>query len=178
MRELLKAGLYRHFKGAYYYVTGVSKNAIDDSIMVNYFNVQHPELGSCVRPLNDFTRMIEEDGRIIKERPDNVTGQSSRFEKVEDLNFQIGSVSTEQLVEELSKREDSPLQKLDIKGLNDRVYCTDYCVGNKHLETQDFPRGVTLITSFATEEEAKKYYETHKHLKTTGVFKRTFIELK
>ena len=64
-------GLYRHFKGQYYYVTGLSKSATDENtIMVNYFNVCHPEYGSCTRPLDDFVATYEEDGRDIKDRKD------------------------------------------------------------------------------------------------------------
>ena len=170
-------GLYRHFKGAYYYVTSFSKNAHTDEIMVNYFNVCHPEYGNCVRTLTDFIRTKEEDGRIIKDRPDNITGQSVRFERVEDLNFQLGSVSTEQLIEELRKREDSPLQDLDIEGLNSYVFCTDYIIGDKYDDTKEYPKGVSTIASFTTEEEAKNYFETHRRLTNIGVFKRVFIEI-
>lgn len=178
----VSVGLYRHFKGAYYYVTGLSKNAIDDTIMVNYFNVCHPEYGSFVRPLEDFItdHYTKNNGVVtvfIKDRKDNVTGQHHRMERVKDLNFQLGSVSTEALIYELGHRKDSPLQKLDIEGLNASVFSTDYVVGEKNYETEDFSKGVSTIASFDTEEEAKKYYETHKHRKSTGVFKRTFIEV-
>lgn len=171
-------GLYKHFKGDYYYVTGLSKSATDEkTIMVNYFNVCHPEYGSYVRPLDDFITTNEEDGRSIYERQDNVTGQIHRFERIKDLNYQIGSAATQQLINELSKREDSPLQDLDIDKLNGRVFSTDYVVGNKHYATEDYPCGVCTIAVFNTEEEAKRYYETHSHIKATGVFKRTFIEV-
>lgn len=171
-------GLYRHFKGAYYYVTGFSKNAHDDSVMVNYFNVCHPEYISCTRTLTDFIRTVEEDGRIIKDRPDNVTGQSARFEKVHDLNFQLGSVPTEHLIAVLKEREDSPLQDLDIEGLNDCVFCTDYIIGEKISETEDTPRGVYHVMSFTTEDEAKNYFDRHTIHPSDRVFKRVFIEMK
>ena len=150
-------GLYRHFKGDYFYVTGLSKSATDEStVMVNYFNICHAEYGSFVRPLDDFN--TEYDGghflsdteiKYIKDREDNVTGQKFRFERVEDLNFQLGSISTEQLIEELARRADSPLQDIDVDGLNKKVFCTDYAVGTKYNETSDFPRGVSCHCSFA-----------------------------
>lgn len=180
-------GLYRHFKGDYYYVTGLSKSATDEkTIMVSYFNVCHPEYGSFVRPLYDFIAVDElyqdEDSefeleRMIYERRDNVTGQIHRFERVKDLNYQIGSATTQQLINELSKREDSPLQALDIDKLNGRVFSSDYVLGEKHYATENYPCGVSTIAVFNTEEEAKRYYETHNHLKGTKVFKRTFIEV-
>ena len=133
-------GLYRHFKGAYYYVTGLSHDALDDkTVMVNYFNVCHPEYGACVRPLYSFTATVEEDGRIIQERLDNVTGQIARFERVKDLNFQLGSVSTEQLLTELRSRTDSPIHELDIEGLKSDIFVTDYVVAEPYEATDCYP---------------------------------------
>lgn len=87
MNNEVKAGLYRHFKGNYYFVTGVLQNAEDEkSHMVIYFNALQPENGTYMRPLESFIATHEEDGRVIKERPDNITGQSMRFERVTELS--------------------------------------------------------------------------------------------
>lgn len=170
-------GLYRHFKGAYYYVTGVSKYALDyENPMVTYFDVCHPEKGNYVRPLDNFVAKVEEDGRVIKDRPDNVTGQLARFERVKDLNFQIESVSTEQLIIELRKRKDSPIHELDIEGLMSDVFSKDYIVGESYEFGEVTPKGVYTIATFDTVEEARKYLDSHPHKKNTKVFKRTFIE--
>ena len=171
-------GLYRHFKGQYYYVTGLSKSATDEkTVMVNYFNVCHPEFGSFVRPLDDFTATHEEDGRSIKDRPDNVTGQIMRLERVKDLNFQLGSVSTEQIIDELRRRTDSPIHELDIEGLQSKIFSKDYCVGEACEATEDTPRGVYTLSTFETPEQAYQYLSTHQHKRNTKVFKRTFIEV-
>lgn len=171
-------GLYRHFKGQYFYVTGLSRSATDEkTVMVNYFNVCHPEHGSFVRPLNDFIATHEEDGRVIAERPDNITGQIMRLERVKDLNFQLGSVSTEQLIGELRRRTDSPIHELDIEGLQSQIFAKDYCVGEACEATEDTPRGVYTIASFDKQLDAENYLYTHKHKKNTKVFKRTFIEV-
>ena len=177
MSVRVSVGLYRHFKGQYYYVTGLSKSATDEkTVMVNYFNVCHPEFGSFVRPLDDFTATHEEDGRAIKDRPDNVTGQIMRFERVKDLNFQLGSISTEQLIEELRSRKDSPIHELDIEGLMSDVFSTDYVVGVSY-DNPEFSRGVEVICVTDTKEQAEQYLSTHIHRKGTRVFKRTFIEV-
>ena len=171
-------GLYRHFKGQYYYVTGLSKSATDEkTVMVNYFNVCHPEFGSFVRPLDDFTATHEEDGCAIKDRPDNVTGQIMRLERVKDLNFQLGSVSTEQIIDELRRRTDSPIHELDIEGLQSKIFSKDYCVGEACEATEDTPRGVYTVSTFETPEQAYQYLSTHQHKRNTKVFKRTFIEV-
>ena len=179
-------GLYRHFKGQYYYVTGLSKSAEDEvTIMVNYFNVCHPEYGSFVRPLDDFiaTSDVGVDMNLdyyedkICDRKDNVTGQFARFERVKDLNFQLGSVSTEQLINELRTRTDSPIHELDIEGLQSNVFAKDYCVGEAYNETEDTPRGVYTLATFETQKKAENYLDTHSHKKNTKVFKRTFIEV-
>ena len=178
MSVRVSVGLYRHFKGQYYYVTGLSKSATDEkTVMVNYFNVCHPEFGSFVRPLDDFTATHEEDGRVIKDRPDNVTGQIMRLERVKDLNFQLGSVSTEQIIDELRRRTDSPIHELDIEGLQSKIFSKDYCVGEACEATEDTPRGVYTVSTFETPEQAYQYLSTHQHKRNTKVFKRTFIEV-
>ena len=178
MSVRVSIGLYRHFKGQYYYVTGLSKSATDEkTVMVNYFNVCHPEYGSFVRPLDDFIATHEEDGRAIKDRPDNVTGQIMRLERVKDLNFQLGSVSTEQIIDELRRRTDSPIHELDIEGLQSKIFSKDYCVGEACEATEDTPRGVYTVSTFETPEQAYQYLSTHQHKRNTKVFKRTFIEV-
>lgn len=178
MNVRVSVGLYRHFKGQYYYVTGLSNSATDEkTVMVNYFNVCHPEFGSFVRPLDDFTATHEEDGRSIKDRPDNVTGQLMRLERVKDLNFQLGSVSTEQIIDELRRRTDSPIHELDIEGLQSKIFSKDYCVGEACEATEDTPRGVYTVSTFDTPEQAYQYLSTHQHKRNTKVFKRTFIEV-
>lgn len=172
-------GLYRHFKGEYYYVSSLVKSAEDEkTTMVSYFNVCHPEFGNFVRPLDDFVSTYDKEFKIdIKDRLDNITGQFARFERVRELNFQLGSISTEQLIDELRRRTDSPIHELDIEGLRSNIFCNDYVVGDRHFATEDYPKGISTIASFTTEEEAKGYFETHKHRRDTGVFKRTFIEI-
>lgn len=172
-------GLYRHFKGQYFYVTGLSKSYDEKTIMVNYFNVCHPELGSYVRPLRDFCTDYERvngSTRYIVDRDDNITGQYKRFERVKDLNFQLGSISTEQLIEELRSRTDSPIHELDIEGLMSDVFSIDYVVGVSY-DNPEFSRGVEVICVTDTKEQAEQYLSTHVHRKGTRVFKRTFIEL-
>lgn len=170
-------GLYRHFKGTYYYVTSISRNANNyDEYLVNYFDICHPEK-VCTRPLVDFVATQEEDGRLIKERPDNITGQHSRFARVYDLNWQISSVSTEQLIEELRRRTDSPIHALDIDGLMSEVFVTDYIIGIPH-NLPDYAKGIETVVPCSTLEQAQRYLETHKTRKGTGIYKRTFIEVK
>lgn len=171
-------GLYRHFKGQYYYVTSITTDATDEKTkLVNYFNVCHPEYGSYTRPVSDFLSVCDDRGVAISQRYDNVTGMHTRFERVKDLNFQIGSLSTEQLISELRKRTDSPIHELDIEGLKSNIFSKDYIVGDKHFATEDYPCGVTTVASFGTEEQAEKYLHSHKHTKVTAVFKRVFIEV-
>lgn len=171
-------GLYRHFKGAYYYVTNVSRHAHNlDEHLVNYFNVCHPEYGNYSRPLNDFIATVEEDGRIIKDRPDNITGQTPRFQRIHDLNWEIASVSTTDLISELRTRNDSPIHEVDIEGLMSPVVAKDYVVGDYYEATEDIPEGVATLVAFTTEEEAKRYFATHMGRANTKVYKRTFIEV-
>lgn len=183
-----KPGLYRHFKGQYFYVMGVDRASEDKSFRVRYFNVCHPEDGTFSRPLHEFfslTDKLEKDdngewfdvGLAIKDRKDNVTGQIRRFERIDNIDFQIGSVSTEQLIDELRRRTDSPIHELDIEGLRSPVFCTDYVVGIKHNATEETPAGVDPINVFFNEEDAQKYFSNQVAKARKAVFKRTFIEV-
>lgn len=182
MNNVPTVGLYRHFKGAYYYVTGCSKSATDEStILVNYFNVCHPEYGNFSRPVEDFIadhdttwQFGDEMTMYIKDRKDNVTGQIHRFERVHDLNFQLGSISTEQIIDELAKRTDSPIHELDIEGLNSNIDCKDYVLG-QHYKGENY---IATVNSFNTESQAKIYLATHKVNSETHLYKRTFIRIK
>ena len=169
-------GLYRHFKGAYYFVQNVVKNAVTGEDMCYYYDVMHPEKGLFVRPVYEWFEEYTDKGKVI-DRPDNYTGQKYRFVKVVSLEWHLRNYSTDVLIEELNHRVDSPLQALDIEGLNDQVFSVDYVIGEKCLATEDHPDGVVTIASFNTEEQAKTYFATHRLRRSAGVFKRTFIEL-
>lgn len=172
---MFNLGLYRHFKGEYYMLQNVVKNAVTDELMSYYFNILHPEYGFFVRPVREWFDTTTEDGPII-DRRDNVTGQRHRFEKVMSIDDQVKNLSTCQLINELVSRKDSPLHELDLKEIESRVFSRDYIVGEKHYETEDFPRGVSTLAVFSSSEEA---YECCSKYPTPrfGVFKRTFIEL-
>lgn len=71
--------VYRHFKGNYYYVENVALDSETSKRMVIYRPLYYREDSSIwVRSESMF---LEE----IPKRPDNITGQKTRFELVEDL---------------------------------------------------------------------------------------------
>jgi hypothetical protein len=69
--EILEFGTYRHFKGDDYEVLGTAIHSETKETMVIYCREQH----TWVRPMD----MFFDD---VSQRPDNVTGQKTRFEKV------------------------------------------------------------------------------------------------
>lgn len=163
-----KIGLYRHFKGSYYFLMNMLRSD-EEYPLVQYVNVLHPELGYFCRPYPEWN----DD---VSSREDNVTGQIHRFELVKDLDNSVKNISTEQLIQELRNREDSPLQDLDIKGISDLVFSRDYCIGEEHEETEDYPQGVSVNEVFDTKEEAFKYMNTHAKNRRFKIFRRVFIE--
>ena len=184
--QKVSIGLYRKFNGEYYYVTNVVIDSMDNrNLNIIYFNVCHPEYGSYSIPLENFISDHDILGNVInnyiKDRMDNVTGQTYCFERVKDLNFQIGSISTEQLIRELQERSDSPIHELDIEGLESEIFNKDYIAGYvfEDGEHGSFLDGRT-IASFEDETRGKKYVETH--ISSSGkrpkLFKRILIEVK
>lgn len=168
----VRVGLYRHFKGGYYLlINALRSDNPAEPFYAQYIDISHPELGYFTRPLSEW----ETD---VLSRPDNVTGQRFRFEKVNSLLDNAKNMSTEHLIRELRGRSDSPFQELDIDGLSDLVYSSDYCVGEAFEATDDCPKGVSTDAVFDTPEQAFKYLREHPHSRRYKVFKRTFIEQK
>ena len=185
MRENdFQLGLYRHFKGDYYFILSIVRECNGYEECVRYVNALYPTV-EFVRPLDNFLSTYDkEKGCYIKDREDNVTGQIHRFERVTDLDNFIKDISTETLMNELRGRSDSPLQDLDIQGVSDKVFSRDYCIGVANEENVDhrtgptYPRGVYTLNAFTTLEEAKKYRECGDcHNVAERLFKRVFIEV-
>ena len=81
--ETVKIGkVYRHFKGNYYFVENVAYDSETKERMVVYKPLYQREDNRMiwVRPEKMF---LEE----IPERPDNITGQKTRFALVTDLEI-------------------------------------------------------------------------------------------
>lgn len=80
MEQVEKWKIYRHFKGNYYFVEGVAYDSETQERMVVYKPIYKREDDKriWVRPEKMF---LEE----IPERPDNITGQKTRFVLVSDI---------------------------------------------------------------------------------------------
>lgn len=81
MEEQVKIGkVYRHFKGNYYFVENIAYDSESQERMVVYKPLYDREDNKkiWVRPEKMFLSSIPE-------RPDNVTGQTHRFELAEDI---------------------------------------------------------------------------------------------
>ena len=82
--DTVKIGkVYRHFKGNYYFVEDIAYDSETQERMVVYKPLQDREDGRSlwIRPEKMFLEQIPE-------RPDNITGQKSRFELVNDFDTQ------------------------------------------------------------------------------------------
>lgn len=82
--DTVKIGkVYRHFKGNYYFVEDIAYDSETQERMVVYKPLYDREDGRSLwlRPEKMFLEQIPE-------RPDNITGQKSRFELVNDFDTQ------------------------------------------------------------------------------------------
>lgn len=165
----VQLGLYRHFKGGYYFANNYLKDESNDGeVKIQYFDVMNPNLGYFTRSFNDWNA-------DISDREDNVTGQTKRFERVSSIDNCLGDYSTDRLIEELRGRGDSPYQFSDIEGLKSKVISTEYvvCVGVSVYDASGF----YTLASFDTREEAEKYCKSNtKYAPRARVYKRVFIE--
>lgn len=171
-------GLYRHWKGGYYVVLGVSIGCgkdNEDVYFVNYQNVLHPEFGMFTRPLTEFFEEVHDDKYY----------QTQRFVHIDKLEGSdedmLKNISTQDLIGELRRRTDSPIHDLDIKGLESDVFCRDYVVGYEEYP-KELPggrmtdKGVSYAVPFQDRESAKDFLDsragTEKRMK---LFRRTYI---
>lgn len=169
----VEIGLYRHFKGGYYFLSKFMKYDGEDYCC--YFNVCKPFLGEFLLKVSDWYNPKYKNERDIeksvKESLLNRTGQSTLFAKVDDLSFELGSVETSLLVYELDKRKDSPFKDLDIDRLNSFVVDRTYVCANVVCDE------LRNIVAFNTLDEAKEYRNKHDMInKPVKVFKRVYIE--
>ena len=162
-------GLYRHFKGGYYLLLNVMRgeSASGNTAMYQYLDVMHPQAGYFCRPAVEW----DED---VSLREDNVTGQKKRFEKVVSLENGLANFSTEQIIAELTSREDSPLQSADVERFNSLVFFTDYCVGEKVRDKETEEEGVFTLYACDRKEDAFKYLNRQGNNRCE-VFKRVFV---
>lgn len=82
--DTVKIGkVYRHFKGNYYFVEDIAYDSETQERMVVYKPLYDREDGRSlwIRPEKMFLEQIPE-------RPDNITGQKSRFKLVNDFDTQ------------------------------------------------------------------------------------------
>lgn len=72
--------VYRHFKGNYYYIENIAKHSETSELMVVYRPLYDgAEAPLWVRPASMFFEEVDPG------RPDNLTGQTVRFELVKDI---------------------------------------------------------------------------------------------
>lgn len=67
--------LYKHFKGRLYYVHNIAEHSETGEVFVVY-QAMYPPYTVYVRPYEMFTSEIDPN------RPDNITGQTKRFEQI------------------------------------------------------------------------------------------------
>ena len=75
MRNIEPKTMWRHFKGKYYLIEEVAKDASTQEFIIVY-RALYGDNTIWVRPLKEFLELVEPN------RIDNVTGQTYRFERV------------------------------------------------------------------------------------------------
>lgn len=171
--EFPSIGLYRHFKGSYYFLYNFVTDAITGEKCCYYFNVLYPERGFYTRPVSEWFSTTTDKG-VIAERPDNITGNTTRFTKVKSIDNPEKNISTKSLLKELSKRSDSPIFNFDIDGIiSDKVLHTDYISGCL-MHSEEHGDYLPVYVPFTDKAEAVEYARQHKGYK---VYARTLVEI-
>ena len=161
--------IYRHFKGNLYLVISVALTESELEPTVVYMSL-NGDSQVWTRPLSDFESLVPED----KENP---TGQRYRFEQIVDMQTVLSHCTTKNLIEELKRRPDSPLNEIDTEGYNDKVADREYVLGVLSDTT-----GVKVLSSLYSSdslEEVKRFAERNFHLLSsrTKIFKSILVEV-
>lgn len=148
--------LYRHFKGGYYLVEKLARNESDGKEVVVYTSVVTGQ--TFIRPYDEFFT-------DVSDREDNVTHQLYRMEPASEIRSLIKLTPTNELVEELETRADSPYESCKKIEDDENVWEVRYLLGRlvekmdpKTEERYEEFAPLTLAT-FDTPELAKKYRE-------------------
>lgn len=166
--------LYRHFKGAYYCVLGISvdeQNPNSDPL-VQYTPVR-ANSNSIV-----WSRRLSDFFADISDRKDNFTGQKLRFELVKDLNHTLQSFSTEALITELKKRQDSSFSEIDLEGFNKKVVSREYMLATVNSDSASSKFGeITPIKVVNSEKELEEFITNYPHRVLVGskIYKNILI---
>ena len=80
MRELQLKKVYRQSKGNYYYIEDIAKSSETKEEYVVYRALYGDDQALWIRPKKMFLEEID------PQRPDNITGQTYRFEYADEIN--------------------------------------------------------------------------------------------
>ena len=172
IKETLNKGIstmniYRHFKGGYYIVHSLATVEADSDgeEVVVYQSLQDGRV--WLRPLSSFQELVPEG----KENP---TGQKYRFERVTTFNNQLNLIPTEELMKELLRRNDCPVE---LQCLNpDKVWRDNYMVGRyetTYLTHEESTEDFYAFNIFNSLERAVQY--AHDHPKSE-ILRRVYIK--
>ena len=162
--------IYRHFKGNLYLVTSVALTASELEPTVVYMSLNGDS--------QVWTRELSEFESLVPEGKDNPTGQKNRFELVKDMRSILSQCTTENLIEELKRRPDSPFNDCDIDGLNDKVADREYVLGEILTDNA----GIKVLSSLYSSDSldgVKSWAERnfHRLSSRTKIFKSVLVEV-
>ena len=158
--------IYRHFKGGYYVVQAVASIESTGEEVVIYQSLQDSRV--WVRPISSFRELVPAD----KENP---TGQKYRFERVSNFNNQLSMASTEELVKELLKRDDCPVNFL-LSDNSPKIWREEYLVGRydmRFIDVDNSQEDFLVRNIFDNLERAVKFVHDNPN---TQILKRVCIK--
>ena len=169
---ILPFQIYRHFKGNIYLVTSVALTSSDLEPTVVYMSLNGDN--------QVWTRALSEFESLVPEGKENPTGQKYRFELVKDMRSILSQCTTQNLIEELKTRPDSPFTEADIEGLNEKVVAREYVLGElSPYSNNECGNMLTCVCVKDSLEEAKSYAERHpdRVSSRTKVYKSVLVEV-
>lgn len=161
--------IYRHFKGNLYIVISVAMTASELEPTVVYMSLNGDN--------QVWTRALNEFESEVPEGKENPTGQKYRFEPVKSMRSILSQCTTENLIEELKNRPDSPFNETDVKGLNEKVAVREYVLGELK---PDITGGLSLhsVYSADTLAEVEGFVQRHPQWRNSRnkIFKSVLVE--
>lgn len=167
---ILPFQIYRHFKGNLYLVTSVALTSSELEPTVVYMSLSGDN--------QVWTRALSEFESLVPEGKNNPTGQKYRFELVKDMRSILSQCTTQNLIEELKSRPDSPFNDSDIEGLNEKVADREYVLGELMSYSES---GKVLSSMYSSDslEEVKGFAERnfHRLSSRTKIYKSVLVEV-
>lgn len=168
-KEYQFPAFYRDYKGNIFYATGVHYDiSREENVVIFHDTFEHNNL--CESYVS-FTDVIPLDDI-------SVFGQAKKYVLLKLGVFDLSSIETKQLLNELKKREDNPYKNVEPEEVLEEVYVVGYKTIYQDPDTNTYKEYIEVSNVFENAQRAFEEYLKLQVTRSTAFFaRRSVVEL-